>query len=72
MIKFQWANDNIRNDPSSVFIETARLSMLTAKGGPVPSLLFIPSSSPPSIYLGSGILELFVSNTSRHYSQETR
>lgn len=62
MIKFEWTNDNVGNDPSFIFIGTARLSILTAKGGPVPSLLFIPSSSPSSIYLGSGILELFVSN----------
>lgn len=42
--------------------------MLTAEGGPASPLPFIPSSSPLSIHPGSGILELFVSNTPQHYS----
>jgi len=42
--------------------------MLTTKGGPVSPLPFIPSSFPLSIHPGSGILELFVSNTSQRYS----
>jgi len=52
--------------------ETTRLSMLTAEGGPVSPLPFIPSTLPLSIHPRSGILELFVSNILRHYSPKAR